>query len=264
MKKKIQPYPRFNIFIQTNGATYNDSLYSINMLKPFVNNEAISRIFSPTKAKHIKPNWAFDNKVECASNLNKEARSEKRTLKISEFNIFSSLFSDKINTDSSLAYIKKNLEKPSFFSVATNEIKTNPLDTKPFIINQGLKADPIHNGIEETKFFFKKKHQKKLINMYKLEETENNSPAEVKNPQVNSFVFGCVNTLYKLLLNHNQNWINYWNIYSTKIIQIKTLDIDSFSNPLWNSNAVDKASRFGTFEQVADNALSKFKKRYSL
>jgi hypothetical protein len=39
MKKKLQPFPRLNIFIHTNGATYNDSLYPINiyMWKPAKN-----------------------------------------------------------------------------------------------------------------------------------------------------------------------------------------------------------------------------------
>ena len=100
----------------------------------------------------------------------------------------------------------------------------------------------------KTCFFFKRKHKKKIESLFS-HGCETTTHGEL--------------TLLKIIAFHNkeqENFINYCNLYSSHLVKKKPLDIDTFSGSLWNLN---KDSRFGSFEQVSDNALFKFKKRYT-
>ena len=217
MKKKLQPFPRLNIFIHTNGATYNDSLYPINiyMWKPFISKPSASVAKNTT------------NIIE------------------SQFN--------QISSSSKLIFFLKNKHKKkleSFFNNLENNL--NGGDEKNFLISsrankqQELSASGSASGriedIEktiscvETQIWLKYT----IYQMFFKQRTDFNKMFKKLFP---------VDTLTK-----------DWQAFSTLCTaRAKTLDIDTYSNPFWNGN---KDSHFGTFEQVSDSPLSKFKKRY--
>jgi hypothetical protein len=133
MKKQLQPYPRLNIFIQTNGATYNDSLYSINMLKPFF-------------FKYQ------DNNV---------------SLRNTNFNILSILFLNKEHAGKQMSsrLIENNQMILSLLLDDDSNISNISL---PNLIN----SKKINNFSHSSKkgFFFKKKHETKLKSLFCFEQ----------------------------------------------------------------------------------------------
>lgn len=222
MKKQIQPYPRLNIFIHTNGATYNDSLYSINMWKPLL-------------STHLVQNNVDTAFVSVSSGL-----------------FLSSLdkFIDRDNRDNpknsnSFFFKKKHKQKLEFLQLKSNRKADSSSDFN-HVLNKRSHVNFLNNYIYNFNLLLKG-NQRLPSSVSKQESIQNN---------INNL---CL--LHKTIACNKTNLLNYLNLYSTNVTKIKALEMDTFSNPLWN---VNKDNRFGTFEQASDNALSKFKKRYSV
>jgi len=207
MKKQIQPYSRLNIFIHTNGATYNDSLYSIHMWKPLLSTDISQKNFSSQLLQSFSSLDTFIHPKNSHFFLKK-----KHQLKLASL-----------------------LDSSSTFHLgSSNLLEFNTLLNKRFFVN-----------------FLS-------TSIYSFGSSLNDDSTVLKDLKSNFSARNCL--LYKIIACNKTNLFNYLNLYSTHFTKIKALEMDTFSNPLWNIN---KDSRFGTFEQVSDNPLSKFKKRYS-
>lgn len=231
MKKQIQPYSRLNIFIHTNGATYNDSLYSIHMWKPLLSTDISQKNFSSQLLQSFS---STHNRIPC---------SVASALSIPSSNLFLSSLDTFIHPKNSHFFFKKKhqrklvslLDSSSTFHLgSSNLLEFNTILNKRFFVN-----------------FLS-------TSIYSFGSSLNDDSTVLKDLKSNFSARNCL--LYKIIACNKTNLFNYLNLYSTHFTKIKALEMDTFSNPLWNIN---KDSRFGTFEQVSDNPLSKFKKRYS-
>ena len=114
----------------------------------------------------------------------------------------------------------------------------------------------------------KRSHKKKIINLILNNKFFFNKNIHFKKNLLNTQVINnnlslellCAFTKYKIIFFHKQNLINYSNLSLFTINKIKPLDVDVLTNPLWNGK---DESRFGMSGQTSDNALFKFKKRFS-
>lgn len=219
MKKQIQPYSRLNIFIHTNGATYNDSLYSIHMWKPLLSTDLSQKNFS---SQLLQP------------------------FSIPSSNLFLSSLDTFIHPKNSHFFFKKKHQRKlaSLLDSSSNFHLGSPnlleFNTSLAILNKRFFVNFLSTSI------------------YSFGSSLNDDSTVLKDLKSNFSARNCL--LYKIIACNKTNLFNYLNLYSTHFTKIKALEMDTFSNPLWNIN---KDSRFGTFEQVSDNPLSKFKKRYS-
>ncbi len=238
MKKQIQPYSRLNIFIHTNGATYNDSLYSIHMWKPLLSAD-ITDITDITdisqknfSSKLLQPTSSTHNRIPFS---------------IPSSNLFLSSLNKFIHPKNSHFFLKKKHQRKlesllnsssNFHLGSSNLLEFNNILNKRFFVN--------FLSVPAT-------------SIYSFGSSLNDDSTVLKDSKSNFSASNCL--LHKIIACNKTNLFNYLNLYSTHFTKIKALEMDTFSNPLWNIN---KDTRFGTFEQVSDNPLSKFKKRYSI
>lgn len=121
-----------------------------------------------------------------------------------------------------------------------------------------------HGEFENFKCCFKKQHKRKLeLLNYKIQSDvllpSTTTSSIVQDISKSEKVSNYVQIKNKLIAFHKKNLLNYLTLAA--ISKIRSLDVDTYTNPLWNGSTT--LTPFDSFEQSGDNALSKFKKRYS-
>jgi hypothetical protein len=266
MKKQIQPYLNSHIFINTNGATYTDSLYSITMWKPF----------------------SYVLKFQQNFMLNIRLTDNKNTLILPTF-FLSDLFfrNDHISARSPKEIISKGIPrvKENKCNVWKQQFKVSTFQSTNRLSLEASSTPPLQRGEAvygvNTMFFLKKKHINKLSFLFNSNlDSKNNLLINYDNKdnyslgtnpfdeRVCASLYSLLNFfLFKIIASHNKSLLGFWKLFSSSILKIKSLDMDTFANPIWNvtyskTSFLNQGNRFGTFEQNSDSALSKFKKRY--
>ncbi len=235
MKKQIQPYPRLNIFIHTNGATYNDSLYSINMWKPLLSTHLVQKSLN---TKFLQQTLSLRDPVQ--NDVDTAVVSVSSELFLSSLDKF-------IDPKNSNCFFLKKKHKQKLESLQLkSNMNSDLLSEFKHVLNKRSHVNFLNDRVHDLNLLLNG-NQKLPSSVSKQEDIQNN--------------VGVLCLLHKIIACNKINLFNYLNLYSTNVTKIKALEMDTFSNPLWN---VNKDNRFGTFEQASDNALSKFKKRYSV
>lgn len=109
-------------------------------------------------------------------------------------------------------------------------------------------------------YVLKKKHKLKIESLFRNFADSPKKESKMicsKETDLQSF---CEYANIKIITCNKKNMKHFSDLAFFTLKKIKSFDIDTFSNPFWNGN---HNARFGIFEQVSDNALFKFKKRYS-
>lgn len=151
-----------------------------------------------------------------------------------------------IQTNGSTYNDGANLKIPPILASAQNSVYKKMQQGN---ISINTKSSNKEKYDKDVTFYLKKKHRDKLLSLSK----------DSKQTQLSLETYFCIHSLNKVIYENKKN-LAYYSKLSFPTKKMKPLDIDLLTNPLWNGK---ETSLFGIFEQVTDNALSKFKKRFS-
>jgi hypothetical protein len=246
MKKRLQPFGDYHIFINTNGATFTDSPYSINMwttlpyLLKFQQNPLVKTLLFMDSALVLKsctlptffstdlcPSW---NQIETQNHVN------------------------------GISFSKNQLPSPKLFS------SLKPKQSEIFHFKTKHIARLNSKGFGNSNFLDNSNNSNYSNNS--IAKKHENVISAIANKDKHHFdrVYRGLDLLgfflYKILIHSKESNLSFWKTYSEDFLRIKTLDTDIYTNPLkiWTpKTSISSSSTDGT-NTSSPNFLLKFKK----